>query len=680
MKVKTACPMDCYDGCSILAEVDGQGNIKLEGNPEHPITKGALCNRGRQLSIRRNSENRVLRPLKRVGDTFVHISWEQAIAEIAAQVQATLDEVGHHGIFHCYDWGSGTLLKNLNQRFFYGLGGCTETVGSLCWDAGLTAQTYDFGRANSHAPEDTAEHARAIVVWGRNVANTNVHMTPFIKTAQARGAQLVVISPLAQDLGRRADKCIYLRPGTDGLLALAALRVCRDRNWLDHDFIREATLGWDAIAAELDMYDPETVASLTDVPVEDIYWLAELYGRTRPVATILGIGMQRYGQGGQPVRAIDALVAATAHVGVPGGGVSYAQRQLASFFDEEALTGRSKADVREFERATQAADILAANPPIRVAFVTRTNPVLQVPDSALFRKAFASIRCKVVIDTFMTKTAEMADYVLPCTNVLEEEDVAYTTMWHDYVSYVKPVVAPRGEAKPDWQIFADLACALGRPEIMEGSVDVWINRALSPWPQEKVAELKERGFVKLDVPAVAWADHKFGTPSGKFEFASSLAVADGHHPVARIEIDKLQRGTDMYPYVLLTIHPRKWQLSQRETFPEGRGECPIVEIGRGIAYEQGIADGDFVYVENERARIRAIARVQAAGHAKSVRLEIGWSGQGVTANDFTDTRKADFGSQSAQYDCFCSVVRAPAHEEEPSQRELSAIAPATTGK
>ncbi|WP_284199496.1 molybdopterin-dependent oxidoreductase [Alicyclobacillus sacchari] len=672
MKVKTACPMDCYDGCSILAEVDETGNIKLDGNPEHPITKGALCNRGRQLSVRRNSENRVLHPLKRVGDGFVQISWEQAIAEIAQHVHTTLDEVGHHGIFHCYDWGSGTLLKNLNQRFFYGLGGCTETVGSLCWDAGLTAQTYDFGRANSHAPEDTAEHAQAIVVWGRNVANTNVHMTPFIKTAQARGAQLVVISPLAQDLGRRADKCIYPRPGTDGLLALAVLRICRDRDWLDHEFIREAALGWEEIATELDVYDPQMVASLTDVPIEDIYWLAELYGRKRPVATILGIGMQRYAQGGQTVRAIDALAAATGHVGIPGGGVSYAQRQLALFFDEEALTGRSRADVRAFERTTQATDILSADPPIRVVFVTRTNPALQVPDSALFRKAFASIRCKVVIDTFMTKTAEMADYVLPCTNVLEEEDVAYTTMWHDYVSYVRPVVEPKGEAKPDWQIFADLASALGRPDIMAGSVEAWIDMALSKWPQEKIEALKEHGFVKLDVPPVAWADRKFATPSGKFEFVSSLAIADGHHPVARIEIDKLQRGTEAYPYVLLTIHPRKWQLSQRETFPEARKEYPIVEIGLAIAHEQGIADGDVVYVENERARIQAIARVQAAGHAKSVRLEIGWSGQGVTANDFTDTRKADFGSQSAQYDCFCSIARV--QEEEPSRRELSAIA------
>ncbi|TDY42396.1 anaerobic selenocysteine-containing dehydrogenase [Alicyclobacillus sacchari] len=678
MKVKTACPMDCYDGCSILAEVDETGNIKLDGNPEHPITKGALCNRGRQLSVRRNSENRVLHPLKRVGDGFVQISWEQAIAEIAQHVHTTLDEVGHHGIFHCYDWGSGTLLKNLNQRFFYGLGGCTETVGSLCWDAGLTAQTYDFGRANSHAPEDTAEHAQAIVVWGRNVANTNVHMTPFIKTAQARGAQLVVISPLAQDLGRRADKCIYPRPGTDGLLALAVLRICRDRDWLDHEFIREAALGWEEIATELDVYDPQMVASLTDVPIEDIYWLAELYGRKRPVATILGIGMQRYAQGGQTVRAIDALAAATGHVGIPGGGVSYAQRQLALFFDEEALTGRSRADVRAFERTTQATDILSADPPIRVVFVTRTNPALQVPDSALFRKAFASIRCKVVIDTFMTKTAEMADYVLPCTNVLEEEDVAYTTMWHDYVSYVRPVVEPKGEAKPDWQIFADLASALGRPDIMAGSVEAWIDMALSKWPQEKIEALKEHGFVKLDVPPVAWADRKFATPSGKFEFVSSLAIADGHHPVARIEIDKLQRGTEAYPYVLLTIHPRKWQLSQRETFPEARKEYPIVEIGLAIAHEQGIADGDVVYVENERARIQAIARVQAAGHAKSVRLEIGWSGQGVTANDFTDTRKADFGSQSAQYDCFCSIARV--QEEEPSRRELSAIAPANTGQ
>ncbi|WP_206880966.1 molybdopterin-dependent oxidoreductase [Alicyclobacillus mali (ex Roth et al. 2021)] len=662
MKVKTACPIDCYDACAFIAEVGEDGEIRLSGNPEHPITRGTICNRGRQLAVRRNSRDRVLYPLKREGDRWTRISWERAMREIAEEIQRTLDEVGHHGILHYYDWGSGGLLKALNQRFFYALGGCSEAIGSLCWDAGIRAQAYDFGLANSHSPEDMAEHAEAIVVWGRNVANTNVHMIPFIRQAQARGAKLVVITTLPQDLARRADKAIYPRPGTDGLLALAALRICRDEGWLDRAFLQDRAIGWEDLAADLDRYDLDEVARWTDVPVEDIRFLAELYGKTKPVCTLLGIGMQRYAQGGQTIRAIDALAAATGHVGIPGGGVNYAQRQLGRFYDEEAIINRRGADVREMLRPTLAADLLAADPPVQVMFVTRSNPVAQVPDSGRLREAMAHIRCKVVIDTFMTATAECADYVLPCTNVLEEEDVVYTTMWHDCVSYARPVVPPRGEAKPEWEIFRDLAAALGRPEIMEGDVDSWIRRALRRWPADKVNELRERGFVRLGAPSVPWQDGRFLTPSGKFEFASAVAARDGHSAVARIDVGRFPKDANL-PYTLLTVHPRKWQMSQRDTLPEAKGPYPIAELGSEIAADRGIQDGDWVHVRNSKASVIARARVTVEGHPRVVRMEIGWHGQGVTLNDFTSDGLADFGIQAAQYDCLCDVVKVAAPHE-----------------
>ncbi|WP_067851482.1 molybdopterin-dependent oxidoreductase [Alicyclobacillus mali (ex Roth et al. 2021)] len=662
MKVKTACPIDCYDACAFIAEVGEDGEIRLSGNPEHPITRGTICNRGRQLAVRRNSRDRVLYPLKREGDRWTRISWERAMREIAEEIQRTLDEVGHHGILHYYDWGSGGLLKALNQRFFYALGGCSEAIGSLCWDAGIRAQAYDFGLANSHSPEDMAEHAEAIVVWGRNVANTNVHMIPFIRQAQARGAKLVVITTLPQDLARRADKAIYPRPGTDGLLALAALRICRDDGWLDRAFLQDRAIGWEDLAADLDRYDLDEVARWTDVPVEDIRFLAELYGKTKPVCTLLGIGMQRYAQGGQTIRAIDALAAATGHIGIPGGGVNYAQRQLGRFYDEEAIINRRGADVREMLRPTLAADLLAADPPVQVMFVTRSNPVAQVPDSGRLREAMAHIRCKVVIDTFMTATAECADYVLPCTNVLEEEDVVYTTMWHDCVSYARPVVPPRGEAKPEWEIFRDLAAALGRPEIMEGDVDSWIRRALRRWPADKVNELRERGFVRLGAPSVPWQDGRFLTPSGKFEFASAVAARDGHSAVARIDVGRFPKDANL-PYTLLTVHPRKWQMSQRDTLPEAKGPYPIAELGSEIAADRGIQDGDWVHVRNSKASVIARARVTVEGHPRVVRMEIGWHGQGVTLNDFTSDGLADFGIQAAQYDCLCDVVRVAAPHE-----------------
>ncbi|GMA63668.1 molybdopterin-dependent oxidoreductase [Alicyclobacillus fastidiosus] len=294
MTIKTACPLDCYDGCSIHATVEQNGRLRLEGNPNHPITRGALCNRGRRLGARRDGEDRILYPMKREGGEWVQISWAQAYREIGSEIRNALTRYGHHAILHAFDWGSGALLKSLNQRFFYQLGGCTETVGSLCWEAGLEAQRYDFGQARSHAPDDMVRNSQGIVVWGRNVATTNVHMMPFIKEAQARGAKLAVVNPLATDVARRADLCVYPRPGTDALLALGVLRICRDQGTLDNAFVEHRSVGWALLSEHLEQYDPERVSRETNVPVDQIQSLADFYGRLGPVTTLLGIGMQRY--------------------------------------------------------------------------------------------------------------------------------------------------------------------------------------------------------------------------------------------------------------------------------------------------------------------------------------------------------------------------------------------------
>ncbi|OFW78928.1 MAG: nitrate reductase, partial [Alicyclobacillus sp. RIFOXYA1_FULL_53_8] len=570
MKVKTACPLDCWDTCSIIAEVDNGRVTRLDGDPSHPVTQGFLCGKGRKLKDRLYSPSRVLQPLKKRDGTWQPIAWEQALDEIAEQIAQTVANSGHQAILHAYDWGSGTVLKNLNQRFFYQLGGCTETVGSLCWDAGLEAQRYDFGEARSHAPQDTAQ-AQAVVVWGRNVSNTNIHMVPFIKAAQANGARLVLINPLATDLDNRADLCLTPRPGSDAALAFGALKVCKDEGWLDTDFLSARSLGFAQLADYIDQFDLQTVAELTDVPAEQVVQLAEIYGQLRPVTTLLGIGLQRYPGGGNAIRAIDALAAATGQIGIAGGGVNYANRALVPYLDQEALAGRSGADVREFTRGDQAEQILAANPPIEVLFVTRTNPVTQVPNTQRLLQAYESIGCKVVIDMFLTPTAEVADYFLPCTSVLEEEDFVFSTMWQPYVTYITQAVEAQGEAKPDWEIFQALAERLGLAGFMDRTREQWLAAALEPLRAHGITldTLRQEGTVRIPVSEIPWLDGRFLTPSGKFEFVSYAAEHEGHsgHAVylASHETSRARGKTALpahhaahagYPYALLTVHPR----------------------------------------------------------------------------------------------------------------------------
>lgn len=636
--------------------------MQLSGDITHPVTQGFLCTKGNRLKDRMYDKARILQPLKKVDGKWQPISWEQAYTEIGDRIRRTLTTKGHHAILHAYDWGSGTVLKNLNQRFFYLLGGCTETVGSLCWEAGLEAQRYDFGQARSHAPQETAK-ANGIVVWGRNVAVTNIHMTPFIKQAQAKGAKIIVVNPLPTDLDGRADLCVHPRPGSDAALALGVLKYCKDRAWIDHRFVHGQAIGWEDMAASIDRYTLAYTAAETDVPIQDIVRLAELYGQTRPVATLLGLGLQRYTGGGNAIRAIDALAAATGHVGVSGGGVNYANRQIPSFLDQDALTLRHQANVREFTRGGQAEQILAASPSIEVMFVTRTNTITQVPNTAQLLAAYDTIPCKVVIDMFMTKTATSADYFLPCTSVLEEEDFVFSTMWHSHITYIHQAAKPQGDAKPDWEIFADLADRLGFGAKMRKPLDAWFEMVLSPLASHQITlqDLREKGTIELPIGHVPWQDYKFLTPSGKYEFVSTLAAQDGHSPYATyvkgFEVSRAGSQSNTaspYPYALLTIHPRTSENSQ---YRDGQSppEQPWVDVSREIATEAGLVENGLARLSNDQATLLVRVRIQAGGHPYTIKLESGWWGQGVTINHFTKSYTADFGQQTAQYECTCTI-------------------------
>lgn len=663
MKVKTACPLDCWDTCSILAEVEDGKVVRLEGDPNHPVTQGFLCGKGRKLKDRLYSNHRVLQPQRKVDGKWRSVSWEEALDEIAEEIRKTLAASGHHAILHAYDWGSGTVLKNLNQRFFNLLGGCTETVGSLCWDAGIEAQRYDFGQARSHSPQDTTQ-AQGIVIWGRNVAATNIHMVPFLRQAMANAAKLVVINPLSTDLDGRAHLKIRPRPGSDGALALGVLKYCRDAGWLDQTWLEQNSLGWEAFSASLEPYDLAAVTRLTDVPAEQIIDLAQLYGQTQPVTTLLGIGLQRYPGGGNAIRAIDALAAATGQVGKSGGGVNYANRAIPAFLNQAALAGKPTDRAREFTRGEQAEQILAADPAIEMLFVTRTNTVAQVPNTAQLIEAYQTIRTKVVIDMFMTPTAELADYFLPCTSVLEEEDFVFSTMWQPNVTYIERAVQPVGEAKPDWEIFAELAKRLNLKDYMDYTPQEWMAKALEPMQAHGVTldTLKAQGTIALPVPEVPWQDGHFLTPSGKFEFVSEAAAADGQHPYAvyippREIMDKVDATAKDYPYALLTIHPRLSENSQHQNIPN-LPAVPVVEISPEIALAKGLQSGDEARLWNDQAELLVQVRVAPNGHPWTVKLESGWWGQGITVNHLTKSHLADFGQQTAQYDCACNLEKA----------------------
>jgi anaerobic selenocysteine-containing dehydrogenase len=656
----SACPLNCWDSCGFLVTVEDGKVTKVEGNPEHPITQGKICGRGRMLENRANSEDRLLYPLKKIEGRFQQISWEQALGEIAEKLAYYKDNFGTISVLHSHDYSNSGLLSNLDSRFFNLYGGVTELTGSICWGSGIEAQNWDFGDAYSHAPEDL-ENSKHVVIWGRNVARTNMHLFQNLQAVKKNGTKIYVIDPIYNATAKLANEYISIKPGFDGLLAAGIMKELLRMELQDVEFLANQTVGFEDLKTLLDSVTLEYISQVTEVPAEIITLLAGVYA-DRPVSTIMGLGMQRYENGGNTIRLLDALVAVSGNIGIAGGGANYANKQVGQSFDYQnmAMPEQKKAS-RTFTMMRQAEGILSAvDPEIKMGIVTCGNPLTQVPDTNRVRKAFESLETLVVIDQFMTDTAELADYVLPAATAFEVEDVYYSSMYHHYVNHGPKLVEPPGEAKPDAWIWEELATRLGFGDEFNFTREEFIGMGLAALTEKGISldKIRVEKFAELPVDKIPWADRSFKTPSGKYEFTSS-AVADGKIKLSLPTETKWTNSelAEKYPYTLLTIHPLRSNHSQH--FHLFQPEPYVkVEIAESVAAEKGLKDQDYVRVWNDRGEVKGTVSIFKMAHPGTVNIDEGLSARfGGSVNQLTSSRESDNGLGSTLYDCLVNIEK-----------------------
>ncbi|WML58283.1 molybdopterin-dependent oxidoreductase [Neobacillus sp. PS2-9] len=655
---KAACPLNCWDSCGFNVTVENYKVVKVEGDPSHPITKGKICGRGRMLETRTNSSQRLLHPLKKINGQFEQISWEQALDEISAKLKGIKEKYGSTAVLHSHDYANNGILKNLDQRFFNCFGGVTELYGSLCWGAGIEAQKWDFGNAYSHEPEDIT-NSKHIIIWGRNVSRTNMHFYEKLLEVKKKGAKIYVIDPLYNATAKIADQYISVKPGMDGLLAAAIIKEMLRLGLEDRQFIEQYTHGFPDLAALLVEISMEQLSEMTEVPLEVITQLAQIYA-DKPTATYMGLGLQRYTNGGNTIRFIDALVAISGNIGVAGGGANYANLQVGqSFvFDELTLPSR-KQNHRQFSIMKQAEEVLAAvDPEIKMIIVTCGNPITQVPDTNVVEKAFSSVETLVVIEQFMTDTARLADYVLPTTTAFEEEDIYYSSMYHHYVNYGPKLVTSPGEAKSDLWIWTELARRLGFGEDFNFSREEWLKMTFQSLEKKGVTfeQLKEQQTLELPVDKIPWQDYRFQTPTGKFEFTSLLG---GSLKLSVPEESKWKNPklAEYFPYHLLTIHPLRSNHSQNYHLLPSKPKVKV-EVASNIAEQKKLQNGDLVRVWNERGEVSGFISVLAAAHPNTINIDEGiWKEFGGSVNKLTSNRKSDNGLGSTLFDCLVNIEK-----------------------
>lgn len=661
---RSACPLNCWDSCGFQVEVEDGKVIKVEGDPNHPITKGKICGRGRMLVNRTNSPERLLYPLKKINGNFQQISWKQALQEIADKLLQLKKAYGTTSVLHSHDYANGGLLKNLDQRFFNCYGGVTELTGSLCWGSGIEAQVWDFGDAYSHAPTDIL-HSKNIVVWGRNVARTNMHLFQFLQTAKKNGAKLYVIDPIYNATAKLAHKHISVKPGMDGLLAAGIMKEILRLNLEDQDFIKSHSTGFEDLRNLLDSVSIDYLSKVTEVPMEIMTELAITYN-DRPTSTMMGLGMQRYNNGGNTIRLIDSLVAMSGNIGIEGGGANFANKQVGQSFDIDSLAKLDRIqESRTFTMMKQAEGILTAkDPEIKMIIVSCGNPLAQVPNTTEVKEAFTLVDTLVVIDQFMTDTAKLADYVLPTTTVFEEEDVYYSSMYHHYVNYGPKLVEAPGEAKSDLWIWTELAKRLGFGDDFLFSREQWIEMGFQKLKTKglQFEDLKKDFHMELPVEPIPWKDRKFMTPSGRYEFTSNMAIQKGYNGQLQLSLPRESKWSNpnlsnRYPYSLLTIHPMRSNHSQHYHLFEKESKVKI-EISQDIAETLGLKDNDYARVWNDRGEIKGYIQVMKHIHSNTINIDEGiWERFGGTVNQLTSSSESDNHLGSTLYDCLVNIEK-----------------------
>jgi len=639
MKVKTTCNRDCPDACGIVATVEDGRVVKIQGDPDHPVTQGFLCYRTSRFLERQYDPDRVLTPLIRRNGELRKAGWDESLDLIAERMLRIKSESGGGAILHYRSGGSLGIMKFLNDRFFELFGPCAIKSGDICSGAGDVAQLTDFGEEDSNDLFDLL-NARTIVLWGKNPHVSGVHLLPVLKESAARGARIVTIDPVRHRGADLATLYVQPRPGGDIALALGIARRLFETGKADPAAATYCD-HLDAFRALASSRSLASWAALADVSADELVGVADRYA-DGPSAILVGWGMQRKTNGSATVRMLDALGAISGNLGVSGGGVSFYFKRRAAF--DTTFGGNRPEPPRHIVEPLLGRQILeASDPPVRMVWVTAGNPVAMLPDSLTVKRALETRELTVVVDAFLTDTARAAHVVLPTTTMLEDDDLV-GAYGHHWLGEVRPVVSAPGEVKTDYAIAQALAARLGLEEAFTDDAETWKRRFLGG-VSDKGASLDAMrgGYVRNPLaPPVLFADRKFKTATGRVNL-----IHDADPEPARPTAER--------PLLLMAFSTEKAQSSQwaHPRQPEG----PAVATLHPDAAAD-FPDGAIARIESEVGAMDVRLKFDARQRRDVVLLaKGGWLRDGRCANTLVPAVATDAGGGAVYYDTPVRIVR-----------------------
>ena len=324
--VETACPLDCPDNCTLEVSVEKGKVVSIDGGRRHSLTDGFICAKVRGFANHVYSEDRILYPAVRKGPKgrgeLTRVSWDEALNLIASNMREIKARDGGEAILpFCYGGSNGLLTQDTNDAELFRRFGTSRLARTVCAAPTGAASLALYGKMSGVAYPDYHE-TKLIIIWGANPNASSVHLVPFVREAQKRGAALVVIDPRTTPLAKHADIHLAIRPGTDLPIALAMHRYLFENGFANEEFLAEHATGREGLERRAAEWTIERAAGVAGIDAGDLARVAELYASTSPAVIRCGWGIERNRNGGHAAMAILALPAVAGKFGVRGGGYS----------------------------------------------------------------------------------------------------------------------------------------------------------------------------------------------------------------------------------------------------------------------------------------------------------------------------------------------------------------------
>lgn len=664
--VKTTCPRDCYDACGIVAVRKDNTVLRVLGDQDHHVSKGALCGKCaiayNGVWIDKNA--RLTVPLRRTGKKgdakFERISWDAALAEIADRL-ASITRSTPERVIHTHYTGTCSLIAgNFPTRFFNYIGATEVDPDSVCNKAGHLVLSMMLGDSLDGFDPRSINDTNCVLIWGANPSSSAPHAHRH--WLDKSWSKTICIDPIEHETAQKSKLYLKLKPGSDAALAFSLMHVAMQSGLLDQAFIEQHILGWEEIRDVVVASTPEKGEALTGVPAAKIVEAARMFAEG-PSLMWLGQGMQRQRLGGNAFRAATAFAAITGNIGRAGAGLLYmngfgTRGVDASILSRPDLASSPLNSISHMDLA----EVLANRDRSAALFTWNNNILASSPRQNSLKEVLKREDLfTVVVDCFQTDTADLADIILPAASFLEFDDLVFSYFHHTISAQVK-IADPMGEARPNQEIFRNLAQAMGlnHPDLYETDAELISKILAATGTEHSFLSLSKIGTAEVfDKPRVPFHDRKFSTPSGKIEIACDRALESGAPLVPFPHADtipNLGRVRVLSPASALfmnSIYGNDPRLRER------LGHAKI-HISKADAENLGISDGMHVVLRNGEGELNLSAAISDQVQPGVVLVHKGpWPKYTLdqsNVNVLNGGEKSDFGESTAVHGIEAELV------------------------